>query len=436
MYQIVAYILTIGLIVLMALGIPIGYALSALGTIGFVVFNRNIATWATQVAVSMPLKMTGSLSNFVLLSIPLFILAAKIMNGSSITKRIFKFSDTLVGWLPGGLGHANVIASLIFAGMSGAAVSDAAGLGQIEINAMKENGYDAEFAAGVTAASSTIAPIFPPSIPMIMYSTISGCSVGALFMAGIVPGVLMTAAMMIIVAIIAMQHHYPREKFPTLKEAVRAFGEALIPMMTPVILLAGIWSGRFTSTEAAVIATVYALLVSAFVFREMTFAKLWNLLKEVIRETATIGFVVASANFYGWILARCGVTNAVSLYLSNLTDNPAIFMLVVNIALIVIGCFMDSTASIMVFGPILVQAAQALGIDLTYFGVVMVFNLMLGLTTPPFGVILFVTADVAKIKFQHMVRGMAPFYIPLFGCLILMTLFPQIITFLPALFGQ
>ncbi len=436
MYQIVAYILTIGLIVLLAFGIPVGYALSALGTIGFIVFNQSVTTWLTQVAVSLPMKMTGSLSNFVLLSIPLFILAAKIMNGSSITKRIFKFADVAVGWLPGGLGHANVVASLVFAGMSGAAVSDAAGLGQIEVEAMKENGYDAEFAAGVTAASSTIAPIFPPSVPMIMFSTISGCSVGALFMGGVVPGLLMTVAMMAIIVVLAKKRHYPKSSFPSLKEFLSAFLYALIPMMTPVILLSGIWSGMFTTTEAAVVATCYALLISTLVFREMNLKKLWKILGEVVRDTASIGFVVASANFYGWVLARCGVTNAVSTWLANLTSSPIIFMLIVNIALLIIGCFMDATASIMVFGPVLVTAASNLGINLTYFGVVMVFNLMIGLCTPPFGVCLFITADIAKIKFQEMVRGMAPFYIPLFGCLILMTIFPQIVTWLPILFGQ
>ena len=275
MYQVVALILTFGLIALLALGVPVGMSLCVVGCIGFIVNMGSISAWFQL--ISMPLKLTSSLQNFLLLSIPLFILAAKIMNGSSITKRIFHFANVTVGWLPGGLGHANIVASLIFAGMSGTAVSDAAGLGQIEIEAMKSNGYDVDFSAGVTAASSTVGPIFPPSVPMVMYSTISGVSVGSLFMGGVIPGILMTVSMMSIVYLVAKKRRYPKMAFPTAKEVCIACREALIPMLTPVILLAGIWTGTFTTTESAVVATVYALLVSFFVFREMSLKKLWEI---------------------------------------------------------------------------------------------------------------------------------------------------------------
>ena len=216
MYQVVALILTFGLIALLALGVPVGMSLCVVGCIGFIVNMGSISAWFQL--ISMPLKLTSSLQNFLLLSIPLFILAAKIMNGSSITKRIFHFANVTVGWLPGGLGHANIVASLIFAGMSGTAVSDAAGLGQIEIEAMKSNGYDVDFSAGVTAASSTVGPIFPPSVPMVMYSTISGVSVGSLFMGGVIPGILMTVSMMSIVYLVAKKRRYPKMAFPTAKE--------------------------------------------------------------------------------------------------------------------------------------------------------------------------------------------------------------------------
>lgn len=434
MYQGVALILTVGLIVLLALGVPVGMALCVTGCIGFIVNMGTITSWFQL--ISMPLKLTSSLQNFLLLSIPLFILAAKIMNGSSITKRIFKFANVAVGWLPGGLGHANILASLIFAGMSGTAVSDAAGLGQIEIEAMKSNGYDVDFSAGVTAASSTIGPIFPPSVPMVMYSTISGVSVGSLFMGGVIPGILMTLSMMLIVYLVAKKRNYPKMEFPTLKEFGLAFWEALIPMLTPVILLVGIWTGIFTTTESAVVATVYALLVSFFVFHEMDFKRLWGILKETIRDTASIGFVTAAAAFYGWVLARCGISNAIALWLANVTTNPIVFMLIVNIALLVIGCFMESIAAILVFGPVLLTAAMAMGIDPLYFGLVMVLNLMIGLCTPPFGVCLFVIADTAKISYQRMVKAMLPFFIPLFGCLILLCLFPGIGTWLPSVLAQ
>lgn len=433
MYQAIALILTIGLVVMLALGIPVGISLCVIGCVGFMINSGSIVSWFQL--ISMPIKLTSSLQNFLLLSIPLFILAAKIMNGSSITKRIFRFANTAVGWLPGGLGHANILASLLFAGMSGTAVSDAAGLGQIEIEAMKENGYDVDFSAAVTASSSTIGPIFPPSVPMVMYSTISGVSVGSLFLGGVVPGVLMTILLMAIVYILALHRGYPREKFPTLKELLSSFMGALIPLLTPIILLVGIWTGLFTTTESAVVATVYALLVSFFVFHEMTIPRLWQIIKETVRDTASIGFVTAAAAFYGWVLTRCGVSNAIAEFLASVTTNPAVFMLIVNIALLIIGCFMESIAAILVFGPVLLTAATAMGIDPLYFGLVMVLNLMIGLSTPPFGVCLFVIADTAKISFQRMVKAMLPFYIPLFGMLILLSLFPAIGTWLPALIG-
>lgn len=433
MHITIALILTVGLVVFLALGMPIGMSLCTIGCIGFMVSSGSVLSWLQL--ISMPMKLANSLQNFLLLSIPLFILAAKIMNGSSITNRIFNFANTIVGWLPGGLGHANIVASLIFAGMSGTAVSDAAGLGQIEIEAMTSNGYDREFSAGVTAASSTIAPIFPPSVPMVMYATVSGASVGALFIGGVIPGLLMTLSMMAIVYVAALKRNYPRIPFPSFKVLWTSFWKALVPMMTPVILLVGIWSGKFTTTEAAVVATMYALLVSFLVFREMNFQHLWQILKETARETASIAFVTASAAFYGWVLAKCGVTNAVATWLSQMTDSPIVFMLIINAALLVIGCFMEAIAAILVFGPVLMQAVTALAIDPVYFGVIMVLNLMIGLLTPPFGVCLFVTADVAKISFKDMVKGVAPFYIPLFGTLILITLFPGLITWLPSLLG-
>ena len=372
-------------------------------------------------------------TNFLLLSIPLFILAAKLMNGSSITKRIFDFANVTVGWLPGGLGHTNIFASLLFAGMSGTAVSDAAGLGQIEIKAMVDAGYDPDFSAAATAASSTIGPIFPPSVPMVMYSTISGVSVGSLFMGGVVPGVLMTIAMMVMVIVYARKKNYPRRPFPTFREFWEAFKYAIIPLLTPVILLTGIWSGWFTTTEAAVVATVYALIVSTLVYREMPFKLFVQILKETAKDTASIGFVTAAAAFYGWVLARSGLNNTIAEFLVSFTTNPVIFMFVVNIFLLIVGCFMESIAAIMVFGPVLLQASNAMGIDPLYFGLVMVLNLMIGLNTPPFGITLFISADIAGISFKQMVKAMLPFYVPLFGMLILLSVFPPVGTWLPSL---
>ncbi len=425
------FILTGGLIILLALGLPVGISLCVVGCLGYIVNMGSINSWF--MLFSMPLKMNSSLTNFLLLSIPLFILAAKLMNGSSITKRIFDFANVTVGWLPGGLGHTNIFASLLFAGMSGTAVSDAAGLGQIEIKAMVDAGYDPDFSAAATAASSTIGPIFPPSVPMVMYSTISGVSVGSLFMGGVVPGVLMTIAMMVMVIVYARKKNYPRRPFPTFREFWEAFKYAIIPLLTPVILLTGIWSGWFTTTEAAVVATVYALIVSTLVYREMPFKLFVQILKETAKDTASIGFVTAAAAFYGWVLARSGLNNTIAEFLVSFTTNPVVFMFVVNIFLLIVGCFMESIAAIMVFGPVLLQASNAMGIDPLYFGLVMVLNLMIGLNTPPFGITLFISADIAGISFKQMVKAMLPFYVPLFGMLILLSVFPPVGTWLPSL---
>ena len=425
------FILTGGLIILLALGLPVGISLCVVGCLGYIVNMGSINSWF--MLFSMPLKMNSSLTNFLLLSIPLFILAAKLMNGSNITKRIFDFANVTVGWLPGGLGHTNIFASLLFAGMSGTAVSDAAGLGQIEIKAMVDAGYDPDFSAAATAASSTIGPIFPPSVPMVMYSTISGVSVGSLFMGGVVPGVLMTIAMMVMVIVYARKKNYPRRPFPTFREFWEAFKYAIIPLLTPVILLTGIWSGWFTTTEAAVVATVYALIVSTLVYREMPFKLFVQILKETAKDTASIGFVTAAAAFYGWVLARSGLNNTIAEFLVSFTTNPVVFMFVVNIFLLIVGCFMESIAAIMVFGPVLLQASNAMGIDPLYFGLVMVLNLMIGLNTPPFGITLFISADIAGISFKQMVKAMLPFYVPLFGMLILLSVFPPVGTWLPSL---
>ena len=425
------FVLTVGLIILLALGIPVGICLCVVGCIGYIINMGDINSWFMLFA--MPLKLTSSLQNFLLLSIPLFILAAKIMNGSSITKRIFDFANVVVGWLPGGLGHTNIFASLLFAGMSGTAVSDAAGLGQIEIKAMTDAGYDPDFSAAATAASSTIGPIFPPSVPMVMYSTISGVSVGSLFMGGVLPGLIMTLAMMAMVIVYARKKNYPRMPFPTFKQFWDAFKRAFIALLTPVILLVGIWAGFFTATEAAVVATVYALIISTLVYRDLPLQRFFEVLKETAHDTASIGFITAAAAFYGWVLARSGVNNVISEYLMTFTDSPVVFMFVVNIFLLIVGCFMESIAAIMVFGPVLLQASTALGIDPLYFGLVMVLNLMIGLNTPPFGVTLFVSADIAGISFKRMVKAMVPFYVPLFGMLILLSVCPAVGTWLPSL---
>lgn len=421
------FALTFGLLALLLLGLPValGLGLSALGALlfGDAVFVPSI----------LSTKMQFGLQNFVLIGIPLFILAAKLMNTAGITEKIFRFADTLVGFLPGGLGHSNVVASLIFSGMSGSAVVDAASLGQIELDAMKKAGYPRNFSVAITAGSSTIGPIFPPSIPMLVFSFASGVSVGRLFLGGVVPGLLMTIALMVMVTVYALKVNLPREPFPTWARATKTAVDAFLPMLTPVILLVCIWSGVVTPTEAAAVAVCYALLISVFALRELSFKALVTVFVETARESAVIGFIIAAASLFGWVLMRSGMTLQIADALLALSTNPLIILLIINLFLLVIGCFLDSTVAILIFAPIFLPVTTAVGIDPVHFGVVMVLNLMLGLLTPPFGMVLFVMAQISGMKFEEVVKATLPVLIPLFVVLVLITIFPSLVTGLPNL---
>jgi tripartite ATP-independent transporter DctM subunit len=423
----VILMLTLGLVVFLMMGLPVALALglSALGA-------TIIGGTPLQFTI-LSQKMQFALQNYILLAIPLFILAAKLMNTAGISMRIFRFADTLVGFLPGGLGHANILGSLIFSGMSGAAVVDAAGLGQIEHEAMTRSGYPSKFAVACTAASSIIGPIFPPSIPMVVFSFVSGVSVGRLFLGGVVPGLLMTAALMVWVALQAKKHNYPRQPFPTLEAARKSFAEAVVPLIAPIILLGGIWTGIFTPTEAAGVASLYALLVGVFVLRELSFRDLVEAFTATARETAVIGFLVAGSAFYGWVLMRTGLTLKLAEALMGISRDPAIILILINVFLLVVGCFLDSTVAILILGPIFMPVLAAAGIDPVHFGVVMVLNLMIGLMTPPFGMILFVMQQVSGLSFEDVVKACMPTLVPLVVVLVLITFVPSLVTWLPKL---
>lgn len=422
------YMLTLGLIALLTIGIPVGFGLGAAALYASI-FGSSSPIFATILSQ----KMLFGLQNFLLVAIPLFILAAKLMNTAGITKKLFGFANTLVGFMPGGLGHTNIVASLIFAGMSGAAVADAAGLGQIELKAMKEGGYDDDFAVAVTAASATIGPIFPPSIPMVVFAFVSGASVGRLFLGGVVPAFLLCATMMLMVFYFAKKKNYPRQPVPTLKIAAKSFVEAFLPLLTPIILLGGIWSGNFTPTEAAGVAAMYALALGVLVYRELSLKDVARVFIETARETAIIGIVVAASTFYGWILMKSGFTIYIGEWVIALTTNPMYILILINVFLLIVGCFLDSTVAILILTPILMPVVMKVGIDPTHFGVVMVLNLMIGLLTPPFGIVLFVMAQISGLKFDRIVKAIAPFYIPLFTVLVLITYIPGLVTWLPNL---
>jgi tripartite ATP-independent transporter DctM subunit len=423
-------VLTIGLFVFLLVGVPVALALGMSAAASLLVsglpFQPTILSMRAQFG----------LQNFVLLGIPLFILAAKLMNTAGITQKIFRFADTLVGSMPGGLAQANVVASLIFSGMSGAAVVDASGLGQIELKAMREKGYPERFSIAVTAASSIVGPIFPPSVPMIVFSFVSGVSVGRLFLGGVVPGLLMTAAIMLMVAWYARRGNYPREAFPGWAVALKHLLDAFLPLMTPVILLGGIWGGVFTPTEAAAAAVAYALVIGVFALRELGPRELVQVFVETAKETAVIGFVIATSSLFGWVLMRSGLTLQIGEWLMSITTNPLGMLLIMNVLLLAVGCFLDSTVALLILTPILLPVAMKLGIDPVHFGVLMVLNLMIGLMTPPFGMILFVMQHISELSYDEVVRATVPFLVPLVAVLLLITVFPSVVTALPdALMG-
>lgn len=419
------------LLILFMLGVAVPYALLATAFVGLVYSSKT--GFEPIILMTVTQKFASGLNSFTLLAIPFFLLAGKLMNEGSITDRIFKLCNALVGWIPGGLAHANVLASVIFAGMSGSAVADAAGLGTIEIKAMEDQGFDVEFAAGITAASSTIGPIIPPSIPLIMYGVAGGTSIAGLLMGGVIPGVVCAVALSLMCVFFSIKRGYPRRKFPSGKEFWTLFKKGFLSLLTPVILIGGILSGIFTATEAASVASVYAIILTMIIYREVGIKELVNVCKSTCRETAAIMLVVASSVVYGYIITRMKVPAMMLQFFLNISSSRAVFLIWINIFLLFVGCFMDCNAAIMILTPILLPAATQFGIDPIHFGLIMVFNLMLGLLTPPVGMCLYATARTAGITFDRQLKGTAPFYIPMFLTLIVITYIPQIVLWLPSL---
>jgi tripartite ATP-independent transporter DctM subunit len=379
----------------------------------------------------IPHKVAMAANSFPLLAAPFFILMGNIMNQAGITRRIFNFANTMVGWLRGGLGHANVVASMIFAGMSGAAVADAGGLGTIEIAAMREGGYDDDFSCAITAASATIGPIIPPSLPMIIYGVIAETSVGGLFVGGFIPGILMGITLMVMVSFYARKRNYPKQPFPSIKMVWKSFKEAFWALLAPIILLVGIASGVFTPTEAAVIAAFYALIIGLFIYREFRIKDLPKMILGTVETNGVVLALVMTAVLFGWDLAVAQVPQKLGKILIGISINPLIILFTINIFLLIVGCFMEAIAAMMILVPILLPVSIALNIPPIQFGVIIVLNLMIGTITPPVGVVLYVTANVAKISFERVTKATTPFIIPLLVVLFLITLFPILTTFLP-----
>ena len=380
----------------------------------------------------VPQKIAMAANSFPLLAAPFFILMGNIMNHSGVTRRIFDFADTVSGWVTGGLGHANIVASIIFAGMSGAAVADAGGLGTIEIEAMREKGYDADFSCAVTAASATIGPIIPPSLPMIIYGVLADTSVGGLFIGGILPGLLMGFSLMIMVYFIAKKRNYPKRNFPTLSQLWKSFKEAFWALLAPIILLLGILSGVFTPTEAAVVAAFYALILGIFIYKEITFRDLPKMILSTVETNGVVLALVMTAVLFGWNLSVAQVPQTMGRMLTSISSNPIVILLIIDLFLLFVGLFMEAIAAMMILVPILLPISHTLGISPIQFGLIVILNLMIGTITPPIGVVLYVTANVAKISFERVAKATFPFLVPLLIVLLLVTIFPQLTTFLPS----
>ncbi|OGA17971.1 MAG: ABC transporter permease [Betaproteobacteria bacterium RIFCSPLOWO2_02_FULL_66_14] len=411
----------------MAGGVPVAIAMCAASLI-YVMWTKNIPDF---VVIH---RMYGGVDSFPLLAVPFFIWAGNLMNSAGITNRIYNFALALVGWMKGGLGHVNVVGSMIFAGMSGTAIADAAGLGTVEIKAMKDHGYSTEFAVGVTAASATVGPIIPPSLPFVIYGMMAGVSIGQLFLAGVIPGILMGVVMMLTVAYYAHTRKYVADAKFSWRVLGKTFVEAFLAMMTPFLLVGGMTLGVFTPTEGAIAASIYSLFLGLAWYRTIDWRTLIKITMDTIETTAVVLFIVAAASIFGWLLTVTRVTEDIATWLLAFTQNPAVFLLLANLLLLFVGCFLEPVAAITLLVPILIPICQKLGIDLVHFGLVMVLNLMIGLLHPPMGTVLFVLSRIAKLSFERTTIAILPWLLPLLATLLLCTYVPEIVLWLPKRF--
>jgi TRAP-type C4-dicarboxylate transport system permease large subunit len=458
-------------LVLMLIGVPVAVAMAVASVLYLVIYGVAPDLIAAQ-------RMIAGVESFPLLAVPFFILAGNLMNIAGVTGRIYSFALALVGWMKGGLAQVNIIGSVIFSGMSGTALADAAGIGTIEIKAMKDHGYPVEAAVGVTAASATLGPIFPPSLPFVIYGMMANVSIGALFMAGILPGVVMTALMMITVAIFAYRRGWGSDTpfklrrlaaasveilvvlgFPLVVYLLMLAGlsinvavglalavlialdwyfdfSAVMALMTPVILIGGMTMGWFTPTEAAMAAVIWSLFLGLVRYRSMTLKTLAKASFDTIETTASVLFIVTAASIFAWLLTVSQAAQSFSTFIFALTENKWVFLILVNILMLVVGCFLDTIAAITILVPILLPVATNYGIDPVHFGLIMTLNLMIGLLHPPLGMVLFVLSRVAKLSVERTTMAILPWLAPLLVALILITFIPAIALWLPSQLGM
>jgi len=412
-----------------ALGMPIGFAMLCSAFVYLIINHQDIGLVASQ-------SLNGLFRSFVLLAVPLFILAAEIMNAGTVSERLLKFASLIVGRIRGGLAHVTVIASMIFSGMSGSAIADAAGPGKLMIEMMlKEGRYKPGFAGALAAAAATIGPIIPPSIPMVLYAMVANTSVGYLFLGGFLPGVLMGVSLMIVIVTVARRDDLPVEDRVPIREVPDIMKDSLPALMLPVILLGGIYSGIVTPTEAAAVAAAYALLLACGVYRALSFKGAVNLFVGAARSTAIVALVVAGALLINYVVAAEQIPNEIGAWIGSLHVSPLGFLLIINLLFLVLGCFLDTLLMLLVIVPIAMPTIRELGIDPVHFGVTTIVNLMIGMVTPPYSELLFVVTGITGIPLTSMYRHIWPFIVALAVALLLMLLFPQIVLFLPEKFG-
>ena len=417
-------ILLVGLLcIFLLMGLPV-FAALGLSSLIFVVVEGIPLLAAGQIFFE-------GLNSFPLLAVPFFVLAASLMNSSGITDRLYAFAHSLVGHVPGGLGHVNIVASVIFSGMSGTALADAAGMGTIEVRAMRQAGYDVRFAVGITAASSTVGPLIPPSLPLLIYGVAASASISELFIAGIVPGLLVALTLHIMVFILAIIRKYPREPRAGLREIATTFVRSIPVLFAPVIIIGGIMGGIFTATEAAVVACLYAIAIGFLAYRTLTPRIFIQELRSAFEMTATMMIMLGGAMLFGWLLVRQGAASQFAEFALSFAGSPTELLIVVNLALLVCGMFLDPIVIILVATPILLPALDTFGVDRVQFGIIIVLNVMIGMMTPPIGMLAFVMAKVGNLDLLTTYRALAPFMVPILIVLALVTAFPAFSLWLP-----
>lgn len=417
------------IVFLSLLGLPIGHAMIAGSILYLSLAGLDLGTAAEQL-------LNGMYASQVLLAVPLFILAAEFMNTGSITDRLLRFCNAIVGRFRGGLAQVNVVQSIIFAGMSGSAIADAVGTGKMMQRMMTQDGrYPASFAASLTAVTAVIGPIIPPSIPMVIYALVSDTSIGFLFLGGVIPGLIMGLAQMGIVAVAARRRNFPVERPVPAREIPALTLRALPALLMPIVLLGGIYGGATTPTEAAAVAAAYALLVSALLYRSISRRDLYNSLLNGARTTAAIGMLIAGAIVFNYVVTIENVPKTLAAMLRVYEFSPLTFLLAVNVVLLILGCLLEGTTILLIIVPVLLPTAQAVGVDSVHFGVVAVVNIMIGLITPPYGLLLFVMNGITGVPLKAIVRESLPFLLAMLGALSVITLFPDIVLYLPRVFG-